>query len=102
MDKKTGNKAALESAVKQLEMSSTKVKELSKEVENGLAPKSALNNEIERLKKLGGKVKFLQAEARVLAGWEPITFNDVTPPKPVFKNLVYILIALLALGYLVK
>jgi len=89
----------LNQAVSEMEKLAASVSEISKNVKQGDATKSELNEAIEKLKVKGGQVKLLTAEAKMFAGW---TVGDENLPPPLIGNKILLLISLVALIYLVK
>jgi len=89
----------LTQATDEMEKLAASVTELTKNVKQGIATKSELNEAIKKLKDHGGKLKLLTAESRMLAGW---TVGDENPPPPAIGNKILILISLIALIYLVR
>ena len=100
MDKLQAKEAELETAIKDMEYASTSVKRLSADVKSGLIPKNQLENAIDDLKKKGGALKILHAEAKILSGYERVTFEDIAPSQK-GKSITWVLIGAIALGYLV-
>jgi hypothetical protein len=100
MSKLKHKELELEKAINDMKQASSSVKQLSADVKNGLVPKSKLEDAIDNLKKQGGNLKIIHAEAKILSGYESVTFNDIAPSNKK-NNIMWSLIALIALGYLV-
>ena len=86
-------------ATDEMEKLAASVKKVSASVKKGTATKSELNEEVEKLRDQGGKVKILTAEAKMFGGW---TVGDENLPPPLVSKKILILISCIALLYLVK
>ena len=100
MNKLKAKEVQLENAISMLGEASNQVKYLSREVKKGLATPKQLQEAIDRVKRQGYELKIIHAEAKILSGYERITFSDVAPSS-LKTSPLYILIGIFALAYLV-
>jgi hypothetical protein len=99
MNKRLLKEQELNQATDAMEKMVLSVKSLSKSVERGIVTKAELQQEIDKLKKQGDRVKILSAEVKMFGEWVPM--GETLPSSPM-KNKLLILASLIVLLYLVR
>ena len=102
MDRRQLKEIELNEATARMLQIAAQVKELTKEVKEGIATKKDLSNAVTSLQDQSNKVKILQAETKVLSGWEIVQIGEEDLPKTKNNSLVWIIIAIVCSVYLVK
>jgi hypothetical protein len=99
MNNRLRKEQELNRATDEMEKTVLSVKGLSKSVEQGIVTKAELQQELDKLKKQGNRVKILSAEVKMFGEWVPM---GETLPNPSIKNKLLILASLIVLLYLVR
>ncbi len=102
MTKKQLKENELGRATTELRNASSAVKKISKDVEKGFSTQADLEYAINDLKIKGKALKILQAETKVLSGWEVVSLGETGLPRTNSNNFIWIVVLLISAVYLAR